>query len=339
MGMLAESIAPEHEFRHTPNDDPAYNESTYYNFSSTASGITGWVRVAMQANQPAGQASVLLFLPDETLFGHERTREVTVDQIKVGGLQIDILEPHVRQRLRYEGELASFTDPRVLTEPRAAFKEAPRRRVTLDLAVHAHGRPFGTNGDDPDKYVESTMAWGHFEQFIGVDGTITVDGTTYPLEKAAGLRDHSWGPRDWAGPLWYRWITASLDDGSALMVLQVARRDGQITREAAVVRDGALSEATFDAVDVTWTPDGFGERVVCDVQTAEGPVTLTAAARPPATYVPLRHNRPDDDGTVLETRIGYAPYEFSTSDGRRGTGIVEILDQLDDGLPIGMSSR
>ncbi|WP_370617743.1 DUF7065 domain-containing protein [Mumia qirimensis] len=335
MDMLVETIAPEHEFRHRPDDDPAYNESTYYNFSSSEAGITGWVRVAMQPNQPSAQAGILLFLPGETLFDYRRTREVSPDQLSAGGLHIEIVVPLEKQRLRYEGTLASFADPRVLSTPSDAFKKAPRRQVTIDLTVEGDGRSFGTNGDDPANVVESTMALGHFEQFITVSGEITVDGASHSLD-GAGLRDHSWGPRDWAGPLWYRWITASLDDGSAIMVLYVARRDGEVTREAAVVRDGVLSAAEFENVTVTWTPDGFGERVVCALQTDDGPLTLTATAKEPATFAPLRHSRTDDDGTVLDTRIGYAPYEFLTSDGRRGTGIVEILDQMVDGLPIGM---
>lgn len=336
MSMLTERIEPEHEFRHEPNDDPAYNESTYYNFSSPVAGITGWVRVGIQANQPAAQASVLLFLPDETLFDYHRTGDVADGQLRAGGLQIDVLAPHEHQFLQYEGEVASFADPRVLTVPSTAFKQAPRRHVQLDLSVHGHGPSFGTNGDDPANFLESTMAWGHYEQFITVDGTITVDGATTQIE-AAGLRDHSWGPRDWAGPLSYRWITANLDDGSAIMVLIVVRRDGEITRKAVLVRDGVLTGAEFEEVHVSWTPDGFGERVDCTLQGESEPLRLTATARDPHSFAPLRHSRKDDDGNVLETRIGYAPYEFSTDDGRHGTGIVEILDQLVDGLPIGMT--
>lgn len=336
MSMLTERITPEHEFRHEPNDDPAYNESTYYNFASAVTGITGWVRVGIQANQPAAQASVLLFLPDETLFDYHRTNDVTAGQLRAGGLQIEVLDPHEQQFIQYEGELASFADPRVLITPSAAFKDAPRRHVRLDLAVHGHGKSFGTNGDDPANYLESTMAWGHYEQFINIDGEISVDGVTTRID-AAGLRDHSWGPRDWAGPLSYRWLTASLDDGSAIMVLIVVRRDGQITRKAVLVRDGVLTGAEFEDVAVSWTPDGFGEQVECTLQCDSGPVTLTATARKPHTFAPLRHSRKDEDGNVLDTRIGYAPYEFRTDDGRRGTGIVEILDQLVDGLPIGMT--
>ena len=55
--MFAEHIAPEHEYRHEADDTPSYNESTYYNFASPDSGVVGWLRIAVQPNRPAGQAT------------------------------------------------------------------------------------------------------------------------------------------------------------------------------------------------------------------------------------------------------------------------------------------
>lgn len=336
VSMFVEQIKPEHEFRHVPDDDPTYNESTYYNFACPESGVVGWLRVAMQANQPASQAGLMLFLPDgESVFDYRRTGSVSPDELAAGGLQFEIVEPHVRQRLTFDGELPSFTDPRVLASPSSAFRDAPRRKVRIDLSVHGHGPSFGTNGDDPANYVEDTMALGHFEQFIRVEGDIVVDGERLTLA-AGGLRDHSWGPRDWAGPLWYRWPVATLDDGTQVMGLWVARRNGDFTREAALVRDGVVTEIAFDDVTVRWTSDGFGEEVLLRFTTPDGPLTLTARAREPHRFFPLRHHRQDETGATLETRIGYAAYDFTTSDGRSGVGMVEILDQLVDGLPQGM---
>lgn len=337
MSMFAETIAPEHEYRHAPDGDPSYNESTYYNFLCPESGVVGWVRVAMQPNRSAGQAGVLIFLPDgETLFTYDRTPPASPDALAVGGLAFDIVEPHRRQRLRYDGPLASFADPRVLGEPGRAFREAPRRDVRLRLSVTGHGDSFGANGGDPANILEETLALGHYEQFIHVEGDIEVDGR--PLRvRGGGLRDHSWGPRDWAGPLAYRWIIASFDDGSAMMTLDVFRRDGTRTRRAAVAADGVTSPAELTDLTVEWTADGFCRRAVCAVETAGGPVTLTATARQPERFVPLRHRRDAEDGTELVTRIGYAAYEMTTSDGRRGLGVVEVLDQLVDGLPVGMT--
>ncbi|MFC0529985.1 DUF7064 domain-containing protein [Phytohabitans kaempferiae] len=336
MSMFAETIAPEHEYRHVPDDQPAYNESTYYSFLCPEAGVVGWLRVAVQPNQPAGQAGVLVFLPDgETLFSYERTTEVSADKLAVGGLSFEILEPHRRQRLSYDGPLASFADPRVLAAPGQAFREAAKRETRIRLDVTGNGASFGTNGESPDNILEDSLAIGHYEQFILVEGDLTVDGRHLRV-RGGGLRDHSWGPRDWAGPLSYRWITAAFDDGSAIMTLDVSRRDGVRTRRAAAVEGGACAQAELTDLSVEWTEDGFCRRAVCEVDTARGPVTLTGTARRPERFAPLRHRRRAEDGTELVTRIGYSAYEFVTSDGRRGLGVVEMLDQLVDGRPVGM---
>ncbi|WP_396655709.1 hypothetical protein [Microbacterium sp.] len=336
--MLAETIDPVHEFRHRPDADPAYNESTYYNFATPDGAVTGWMRIAFQPNRAAAQASVLLFLPGETLFDYMRVTDASDDELAVGGVRFEIEIPHVAQQLRFAGRLRSFADARRLVDPSVAFRSAPQRDVDVRLSVQARGEPFGTNGEDPARHLERTMALGHFEQFIDVDGEIVVDGRRTPVQ-GAGMRDHSWGPRDWAGPSWYRWITATLDDGTSIMVLQVAKRDGTMTREAVVRRDGRLESAAFDEIEVEWTDDGFGAVASCALDVGGDDLHLRAEVRDRKQFTPLKHSRPDGEGGTLETRIGYAPYRFTTSDGRSGAGIVEILDQLVEGRPVSMRAR
>ena len=45
-----------------------------------------------------------------------------------------------------------------------------------------------------------------------------------------GLRDHSWGPRYWQAPFYYRWLTANFGEDFGFMGSRVARRDGPGTR-------------------------------------------------------------------------------------------------------------
>ena len=42
-----------------------------------------------------------------------------------------------------------------------------------------------------------------------------------------GLRDHSWGPRYWQAPWYYRWLTANFGADFGFMGSRVARRDGR----------------------------------------------------------------------------------------------------------------
>ncbi|MFB4295102.1 hypothetical protein [Actinomadura sp. NTSP31] len=337
MSMFVESIDPVHEYRHTPDETPAYNESTYYNFTSPDSGVVGWLRIAVQPNRPAGQATALLFLPEgETLMTFRRVGETGADALAVGPIEIEIQEPHRRQRLTFEDSVSVFSDPRVLADPGRAFREAPVADVRLDLAVTGNGDSFGAGGDDPANVLEESMALGHYEQFIRLDGVLRVNDREYRI-KGGGLRDHSWGPRDWAGPLYYRWISASFDDGLAVMGLQVARPDGGMTLRAAVASGGVAYEAELGEVTMEWTGDGFCRRLSCPVKSALGDLRLTATARRPERFVPLRHHRAEEGTSEGVTRIGYSPYDFHLGDGRRGLGIVEVLDRLVDGRPVSMT--
>ncbi|SOD72140.1 hypothetical protein SAMN05892883_1567 [Jatrophihabitans sp. GAS493] len=338
MSMFIETIKPEHECRHVPDSDPQYNESTYYNFASLDSGVVGWLRVAVQPNQPSGQATGLVFLPSgDTLLSFERTRTFGSEQLAVGSISIEVLEPHRRQQLTFDGTMSVFTDPRVLSSPRQALADAPVQKVRIDLANVADGASFGTNGDDPGNFLEETLALGHYEQFGRLDGRILIGDQVFEVQ-GGGLRDHSWGPRDWTGPLFHRWITAILDDGTQIMTLEVGRRDGSLTRRAAITKDDQVYEAILRGLTIDWTDDGYIRSVISDVDGPGGELALTAVARKPERFVPLRHLKELEDGSTQVTRIGYAAYDFETNDGRHGLGIVEVLDQLVDGLPIGMQS-
>ncbi|MFB4308298.1 hypothetical protein [Actinomadura sp. GTD37] len=337
MSMFAESIGPVHEYRHAPDETPAYNESTYYNFASPDSGVVGWLRIAVQPNRPAGQATALIFLPHgETLAAFRRVGATGADALAVGPIEIEIQEPHRRQRLTFADSVSVFSDPRALTDPGPALRRAPVADVRVDLTVTGNGDSFGTDGDDPANVLEESMALGHYEQFVHVDGSLRVGDREYRI-KGGGLRDHSWGPRDWAGPLYYRWISASFDDGLAVMGLQVAQRDGGMTLRAAIASDGSAYEAELGEVTMEWTDDGFCRRLSCPVRSPLGDLVLTATARAPEQFVPLRHHRPEDGTSEGVTRIGYSPYDFELGDGRRGLGIIEVLDRLVDGRPVSMT--
>jgi hypothetical protein len=337
MSMFVEHIAPEHEYRHEADDTPSYNESTYYNFASPGSGVVGWLRIAVQPNRPAGQVTALVFLPHgETLLTFLRVKETDVSVLAAGPIAIAVDEPHRRQRLTFDGPVSVFADPRVLSDPGPAFRAAPVADVRVELTVTGNGDSFGTNGEDRANILEETMALGHYEQFVLNDGTLRVGETEYPIQ-GGGLRDHSWGPRDWAGPLYYRWISASFDDGLAIMGFEVARPGGAFTRRAAIAVGGVAAEAQISDVTVEWTEDGFCREISCQIKSEHGDMTLTGTARAPEQFVPLRHHRPAEGTSEGVTRIGYSSYEFTMGDVRRGLGIVEVHDRLVDGLPYSMT--
>ncbi|KUH87739.1 MULTISPECIES: hypothetical protein [unclassified Mycobacterium] len=331
--MFDSAIDPVHDLRHTADADPAYNESTYYNFScQTAGAVSGWLRVGIQANQNTAQATICLFLPDGRIaFAYSRGAAPAPDEFCAGPLSISIVTPHEEQTTYYRGPVSVLSDGRAMVNPKRAFSSAPSSPCTVNLQVVGRGAALGHDGSDQSKATDLTMALGHYQQFIRVEGSLSLGDESWQIS-GAGLRDHSWGPRDWAGPLYYRWITAAFDDGSAVMGMQLGNRGGTTHAKGLVLSGGQTTEAQLSSLIVDWTLDYYQRAVAMSLESPLGTLTVTGESND-GQWIPLRHRRQDADGSESVTRIAYAPFVFRC-DGRFGTGFVEALDQIVDGRPI-----
>ena len=79
-----------------------------------------------------------------------------------------------------------------------------------------------------------------------------------------GLRDHSWGPRYWQAPWYYRWLTANVDADFGFMASRVARRDDPGTRGGFVWEDGQLH--LCDAVVIATDYQGDDQYHRCTIR-------------------------------------------------------------------------
>ncbi len=70
---------------------------------------------------------------------------------------------------------------------------------------------FGGEPDESHETPGEEFAKGHYEQLIAATGTIRVGEREWDID-GFGLRDHSWGPRYWQAPWYYRWLTANFGD-------------------------------------------------------------------------------------------------------------------------------
>ncbi len=89
-------------------------------------------------------------------------------------------------------------------------------------------------GGEPTEKVEregEEFAKGHYEQLVAATGTIAVGDQEWAVQ-GFGLRDHSWGPRTWQAPWYYRWLTANFGGDFGFMGSRIARpdRDGHARR-------------------------------------------------------------------------------------------------------------
>ena len=87
-----------------------------------------------------------------------------------------------------------------MADPGTAFKNNPHEQCTIDLRLTAASEPSGgepiyDEGEEPPPGVAHSFAKGHTEQQMAITGRASsVNGQRFDLDRAFGLRDHSWGP-------------------------------------------------------------------------------------------------------------------------------------------------
>jgi hypothetical protein len=164
-----------------------------------------------------------------------------------------------------------------------------------------------------------------------VNGALSVDDASIDVS-GFGLRDHSWGPRSWQAPYFYRWVHGSTG-GLGFMGAYFGAADGS-DRSGGFVWDGAHLHVC-DEVEVSTVRDG-------ESQPHSVTVALAAAQRrwvfrgEVDAIVPLRHRRRDDDSALNATRISEAATVWTAEDGTTLHGMAEYLDQVHDGQPVGL---
>ena len=330
---------PEDDYLHPLEDATNFNESRYYNFSDKATGFGGWVRMGNRPNEGYAEMTTCFYLPDGKvgfMFGRPHIEGHTAHD--AGGLKFEVVKPYEEHRISFDGKVALLDDPKVMEDPRSAFKEATYVDATMDLAVKAVGPAWGgepewEEGDDkPDIDPEKSFAKGHTEQHMGSTGTVTIGTESFGLENALGLRDHSWGPRYWQAVWWYRWLTVNLSPDLGFCTTISGTEEGArhvhgflYDRE----RYGDDRTVSIRAVDMSSDYDegGYHRTVKAAVRTDDHTYDVTGDVW---SNIPLRNRR-----NGLVTRITEGMTKWSC-EGHEGAGLAEYLDQIVDGKPVGI---
>lgn len=328
-------LDPADEYMHAVDDEVTFNESMYVNGFDPDRGFGGWFRIGNRPREGYAEMTVCLYLPDGRVgFMFGRPKITDNAGFAAGGMRVDVVEPFVELHWSYGGELLLLDDPAVLADPRVAFTDSPRRPGRVDLTVRGVSPAFGgepTEGQQGEA-TGGEFARGHYEQHVSVTGTVEVGDERHELA-GFGLRDHSWGPRTWQAPWWYRWLTANAGPDRGFMVSVIARRDGGRTLGGVLLEGGDYLPIREPRIETEWTGDpACPAKVVVDAVAGDRPLHVEGTVR---TLVPLRNRRIGEDGAELVTRIaeGYTEWQW---DGVTGYGMSEYLDQMVDGTPAGI---
>jgi hypothetical protein len=308
----------------------------YFNVFDPVRGVGGFFRLGNRANEGRGEMTVCLYLPDgdgrpggPVAFMFQRPAVHTNDAFDAAGLRFDVVTPFEELRVRYEGDLLWLDDPMALADPRAAFTSNPIVPGRVDLTFTRVSDPFGGEPEERHEREGEEFARGHYEQLTRGQGTIVVGDQEHAVD-GFGLRDHSWGPRTWQAPWYYRWLTANLGPDAGFMASRIARQDRDGTRAGFVWEDGQLFLVDDVRLATTWG-EGQHHRALEATLRSSAADRTWAVSGEVLGYVPLRNRR---DGMV--TRIGEGLTRWTLADGRSGHGWSEYLDQIIDDAPVGI---
>ena len=212
-------LRPEDEYLHPVGPASNWSESRYADFCDLASGVSGWVRHGFRVNEGVAEVTVCLHLPGgEVAFGFARV-PVDGNGLAAGGLEWALLDPYLRLRVTYTGELTMLPDGLALGQPRRAFAEGVRVPVRLSLTLSGAGlrSVLGADQSEIGRILLPGQAEGHYQQLMSVTGAVWVGERIWPIDGCGG-RDHSWGPRNWHAKRWFRWLVGSVDPGFGFML-------------------------------------------------------------------------------------------------------------------------
>ena len=333
-------LEPSDEYMH-PGPEPTFNESMYFNLHDPEVGLGGFLRIGNRPNEGHAEVTVCLFLPDGRVAFTFRRPEITDNErFDAGGVAFDVVSPFEELRVRYHGKLVLLDEPLDMADPRTAFTSNPWEETQVDLTYTGASTPFGGEPEESHERPGEEFARGHYEQLVRARGTITLGDASWEVD-ARGLRDHSWGPRTWQAPWYYRWLTVNLTDGTGMMLSRIARQDGPGTR-GGFVWDGADLRLVDDVeIRTEWSDEGrYHERVRASftVRGPDGPERreLTGEVR---NLIPLRNRR---DGRVTRISEGMTAWTVDRPLGgpdgaTTGFGLSEYLDQIIDDEPVGLA--
>lgn len=332
-------LSPTDEYTHSIEDAINFNESMYINLFDPQQRMGGWFRVGNRPNEGHAEMSCCVYLPDgRVAFMFARPSIRGNDALSAGGMAFEVVEPFQRLTLSYRGKLCLLQNPIDMENPKEAFARNPHLDSSVMLTFDAVAPVFGgevvdENGNPVEEAADEAFARAHYEQHMSGQGVICVGDLRFEI-KGFGLRDHSWGPRYWQNLYWYRWLPMNFGRDFAMNIAIVQMANGMQHVWGMVLKNGqyeliesASLENDYDAAFYPWR---------YKIRAATASETFEVSAKI-VSLIPLRNRRQRDNGEWMQTRILEGYTEFFCR-GMTGFGMSEFLDQMVEGVPVGIPS-
>ncbi|MEW5733669.1 MAG: hypothetical protein AB1921_02380 [Thermodesulfobacteriota bacterium] len=183
---------------HAPAPDPFWQESWYFNFADAGAEVFGLCRIGMRPGKGRADGLALCSVKGAPVLLYPALG------LGISGPGVRLREPEdlCTKKLRFACEKPMTSWRLTLSGAKAGF-ELSWQAMT---PVFVFPSPSAGEG--------KSAARDHYEQAGKVSGTLRLGGERVAIN-GMGQRDHSWGPRNWAGVGAWTWISAQFDRGFA----------------------------------------------------------------------------------------------------------------------------
>ena len=317
------------ERMHAVGDDPAWSESYYFNFIDPDTRIGMFTRMGFRPGNGWADALHAVFLPSNrvafTYGRREIARDLTQydDDLKAGDLTLTCLEPHQRWTIEYAGPAQDIPDASILLERRKARPDGWFTPARLEMALSFDCLT--------EPHFAAAGARGHFEQSGRVAGHISLGAETWQVA-GFGVRDKSWGPRDWgagsrqetpasqaapSGPSpFVNWFSMNFGEYAALGGSCFRHPDGVMRGTGWMQRDGESINLKEVTIESDYATDSILHTAITLNAQTDGGETITIAGKVLnvcPTKIPMANG-----ATFVNEGLAECTWE-----GRRGYGIAE----------------
>ncbi len=328
---------------HELGPESNFNESMYINCFDPTHQVGGWFRIGNRANEGYAEMTVCIYLPDGKVgFMFKRPTITNNDAFDAGGLTWTMVKPFEELRIDYSGKVVVLDEPLQMANPKEAFTNNPYAECEVHITFTGKGKPsmFGGEPDQPHETPGEEFAKGHYEQLVEAHGTIRVGDQEFDIA-GCGLRDHSWGPRYWQAPWYYRWLTANFGPDLGFMASRVAKKDGPGTRGGFVWDNGQMHYCDDFEISTEFEGDDTYHQRISGLLKSSRSEREWKFTGEVMDLIPLRNRRQDPEGNWLVTRISEGMTRWTMAsgehDGAVGYGLSEYLDQIIDNKPVGFN--
>jgi hypothetical protein len=308
------------EKTHVPSGEVDFNESMYLNYFDEDKRIGGFLRVANRPNEGVAEVTNTSYLADgSVLFSYQKPAIQGNQTFEAGGMKFEVIQPFKRLGLSYQGTVFHFLEPGILKDPKKAYTTSPQLNFQINFQVTGLGE-IHDNVDRESNALKEVNYWKeHYEQVVGVEGEIQYGNMVHSL-KGLGLRDHSWGPRTWQSPKYYRFLSGVFDEETAFGLMYLATAGGRLSKK------GFLStrSGTFDLKDISIEteyagPDNYHNLIHLELITSEQVFRIEGRVM---TLLPLRNRK---EGRMVRIAEGMTEWNWKE---KRGYGLSEYLDHI-----------